>query len=87
MDAGDAETLVELVGRFDGVLAGHGVGDEQNLYRVKLLFQLLQLHHQVVIDVQAAGGIDQQDIAAGVGGFAARERARSSGAVSPGTPS
>ena len=29
-DARDTEPLVELVGGFDGVLAGHGVGDEQD---------------------------------------------------------
>ena len=74
-DAGDAQALVEFVGRFDRVLAGHGVGHEQDLDRVELLFQLLQLDHQLVVDVQAAGGIHQQDVAAGVGGFAPR-RAR-----------
>ena len=45
-DAGDAEALVELVGRFHGVLPGHGVGHEQDFDRVELLFQLLQLGHQ-----------------------------------------
>ena len=29
--AGDAQALVELVGGLHGVLAGHGVGDEQDL--------------------------------------------------------
>ena len=78
--AGDAEALVELVGDLHGVLAGHGVGDEQDLDRVELLLQLLQLRHQLVVDVQAAGGIHQQHVAAGLHGFALRaERARSSG--------
>ena len=31
--AGDAQPLVEFVGRFDGVLAGHGVGHEEDLHR------------------------------------------------------
>ena len=56
----------------DGVLPGHGVGHEQDLDRVELLLQLLQLGHQVVVDVQAAGGIHQQHIAAAVDAFAAR---------------
>ena len=68
-DAGDAEALVELVGGLHRVLPGHGVGDEQDLDRVQLLLQLLQLGHQLVVDVQAAGGIDQQHVAAAVDGF------------------
>jgi hypothetical protein len=63
---------VELVGGFHGVLAGHGVGHEQDLDRGELLFQLLQLGHQLVVDVQAAGGIHQQHVAAGIDGFLAR---------------
>ena len=30
-DAGEAEALVEVLRRVDGVLAGHGVGDEEDL--------------------------------------------------------
>ena len=75
-DAGDAQPLVELVGRFDGVLAGHGVGHEEDLDRVELLFELLQLGHEIVVDMQAAGGIHQQHVAPGVDGFLAARRAR-----------
>ena len=71
IDAGDAQALVELVGRFHRVLAGHGVGDEQNLGGIEQLFELRQLRHQFVVDVQAAGGIDQQHVAAGLHGFLA----------------
>ena len=67
---------------------GHGVGHEQDLHRVELLLELLQLGHQLVVDVQAAGGIHQQHVAAGVDALRARaERARSSGCVSSGAPS
>ena len=38
--AGDAQPLVEFVGRFHGVLPGHGVGHEQDLDRVELLLEL-----------------------------------------------
>ena len=65
-DAGDAELLVELVGRFHRVLPGHGVGHEQDFDRIQQCLQLLQLVHQLIVDVQAAGGIDQQNVAAGV---------------------
>ena len=30
-DAGEAEALMKILSRVDGVLAGHGVGDEENL--------------------------------------------------------
>ena len=70
-DAGDAELFVELVGGFYGVLPGHGVGHEEDFDGVQQLFQLLQFGHQVIVDVETAGGIDQQNVAAGVGGFAA----------------
>ena len=40
-DAGEAEALVEVLGGVDGVLAGHGVGDEEDLLRVEQLFELL----------------------------------------------
>jgi hypothetical protein len=33
-DAGDGKTLVERLGDVHGVLAGHGVGDEQRLRRL-----------------------------------------------------
>ena len=54
------------------VLSGHGVGHEQDLDRVEQLFQLLQLGHEIIVDVQAAGGIHQQHVAPGVGGLAPR---------------
>ncbi len=86
--AGDAQPLVELVGRFHGVLAGHGVGDEQNFGGIEQFFELGQLGHQLFVDVQASGGIDQQHVAAGLHGFFARaERASSAGLVSSGVPS
>ena len=65
------EPLVELIGRFHRVLAGHGVRDEQNLGRIQRFLQLLQLLHQLFVDMQAAGGVDQQDVAPGLHRFAA----------------
>ncbi len=74
IDAGDAQALVELVGRLHRVLPGHGVGDEQNLGGIELFLELGELRHQLVVDVQAAGGVDQQNVAAGLHGFLARRR-------------
>ena len=63
---------MELVGGFHGVLAGHGVGDKQDLGGIEQFFERGKLGHQIFVDVQAARGIDQQDVAAGLHGFLAR---------------
>ncbi len=70
-DAGDAEALVKFVGGFDGVLAGHGVGDEENFGGVELFLEFGELLHELFINVLAAGGVHQDDVAAGLLGFAA----------------
>ena len=71
-DAGERKLLVELVGGVDRVLSGHGVGDEQDFLRIEQLLERLHFVHQLIVDVQAAGGVDDQNVAAGVDGFAAR---------------
>ena len=68
--AGDGEGVVEGLGGVDGVLAGHGVGDEEDLGGVEELFERGHLGHEGVVDVVAAGGVDDEDVAAVVGGFA-----------------
>ena len=70
--AGERKLLVELVGGAHRILSGHGVGDEQNLGRIQQLLQRLHLVHELVVDVQTAGGIDDQHVAAGNDGLAAR---------------
>ena len=71
-DAGERKLLVELVGGVDRVLSGHRVGDEQDFLRVEQLFQRLHLVHQLIVDVQTSGGIDDEHVAAGVDGLAPR---------------
>ncbi len=70
--AGEGQLVVELLGGVDGVLSGHGVGHEQDLLRVQQALERLHLVHQLLVDVQAAGGIDDQHVAAAVDGLAAR---------------
>ena len=60
----ELEGLVEGLGRGHRVLAGHGVADEEDLVRLDLLLDLDQLGHQLVVDVQAAGGVEDQGVAA-----------------------
>ena len=54
------------------VLAGHGVGDEENFLRIQDLLQRLHLVHQLLVDVQTAGGIDDEHVAGVVDGLAPR---------------
>jgi hypothetical protein len=61
---------VEGLGGVDGVLAGHGVGDEEDLAGVEELFELRHLVHESGVDLVAAGGVDDEHVAAEVGGFA-----------------
>src|ERR1035441_3891719 len=70
-DAGEGEQRVEGLGRVDGVLASHGVGDEEDFAGVEELFEGGHLVHEVGGDLVAAGGVDDEDVAAEAGGFAA----------------
>ncbi len=63
--------LWKSCGGVDGVLAGHGVGDEEDLAGVEELFEALHLVHQLFVDVEAAGGVDDEGVAAHDAGFAA----------------
>ena len=61
---GQAESLVEGGGNIDRVLAGHGVGHQQDLARLDRALDPLQLLHQRIIDVQAAGSVEDQRVVA-----------------------
>ena len=71
-DAGDAEALVKFSGGANGVLADHGVGDEENFGGREIALELRELVHQFVVDVQAAGGVDENYVAGGEFRFAHR---------------
>ena len=69
--AGDGEAVVEGLGGVDGVLAGHGVGDEEDLGGVCFGLQLrTHFVHEGFVDAEAAGGVDDEDVVAEVAGFA-----------------
>ncbi len=65
-----AEAVVEGLGGVDGVLAGHGVGDEEDLGGGEELFELGHLVHEGLVDADASGGVDDEHVAAEVGGLA-----------------
>ena len=72
--------LEEFLGLADGVLAGGGVEDEEDFVGgagdllVDDAADLGQLAHQVVLGLEAAGGVDDEDVElAGDGGVAGVE--------------
>ena len=75
-DAGDADAAVELAGALDRVLPGHRVGDVEQVRRLHGVLDRLQLDHQVVVDVQPAGGVDDDGVVALGPGLGQRARWR-----------
>ena len=55
----------ERLGDTDGLLAGHRVDDEQHVVRRDRVGHRRQLAHQVVVDLQTTGGVDDHGRAAG----------------------
>src|SRR5687768_2770171 len=60
-DARDAEPRIEALRDLHGVLAGHAIRDEQNLVGLDRLLELLELLHHLVVDLEATGGVDEND--------------------------
>ena len=79
-DAGEADALVEVAGEIDRVLAGQRVGDEQDLVRPRGVADLRHLLHQRLVDMRAAGGVEDDDVVA----LQARRPARRAGRSRPG---
>ena len=69
-DAVELELLVEDLGAVDGVLAGHAVDDQVHLLRRDLAVDALELAHQLVVDVQPAGRVEDHDVGVVLLGFA-----------------
>src|ERR1700761_8713204 len=59
-DACKRQPLVELISGLNRILAGHGVGNEEDFLRGKQLLKRLHFAHQVFIDVQTAGSVDDE---------------------------
>ena len=60
-DSVEIQPVVESLGCLDGILSGHGVHDEQCLGRMHGLMQGGNLVHQLLVDGQTAGGIDNDN--------------------------
>ena len=61
---------MEFAGGAHGVLADHGVGDEQDFAGLELAFEEAEFVHQLFVDVQAAGSVHQDHVGGGKLGFA-----------------
>ena len=60
--AGEVDLGGKALGDVDRVLAGQRVDHEQGLGRVRGGRDRLHLGHQLVVDVEAAGGVEQDDV-------------------------
>ena len=65
----DGERVVERLGDADGVLAGHRVDDEERVVRSDDAGDHPDLLHHLLVDRQAAGGVDDEDVAAEAAGL------------------
>ena len=63
-DAGDAGALAKGLGDIDRVLTGHRIGDEQGLVRRRDLAHRRDFEHQLLVDVEPPGGVEDDDVVA-----------------------
>ena len=61
-DTGEVDALLEGLGGLDGGLADHRVDDEQDLVGLDRRADVGGLLHQVGVDGEAAGGVDDDDV-------------------------
>ena len=67
--AGEVDAVAEGLGSLDGILADHRVDDEENFIGVDGIADIAGLGHQGLVDAEAAGGIDNDDVVLGALGF------------------
>ena len=65
-DAGHADLAVELASALDRVLPRHRVGDIQQVARTDDVLDRDELPHQLIVDVQPARRVDDDDVVADV---------------------
>ena len=65
-DPVDVELVVEGLGRGDRVLPRHGVADEVDVLRLATTPDIAKLLHEVFVDMEATGGVEDDDVATGL---------------------
>src|SRR2546421_5456886 len=63
-ETADRQPLMELQREVDRILARHGVDNQKRFDRIHGRLDLLQLTHQIIIDMKAAGGVENHYIVA-----------------------
>ena len=58
----ERDALVERLRDVHGLLAGHRVEDEQHVVRLRLVADALELLHQLLVDLEAAGRVDDHRV-------------------------
>ena len=61
-NAVDPQRLVKGRGRADRILTGHGVHDQENLIGLHSALDLLQLRHELFVNVETSGGVQKDRI-------------------------
>ncbi len=61
-DAGEIHALVERLRRLHGILTDHRIDDEQDLIRLHRVADVAGLLHQLLVDAQTTGGIDDHRV-------------------------
>ena len=64
MTPSSSSVVVERLGGFDGALTGHRVDDEERVFRFDGRADAADLVHQLGVDGEATGGVDDQHVAA-----------------------
>src|SRR5438067_9114195 len=85
-DTVDPDLPAERLPHLHRFLAGHRIRDEKRLRDPDARLELLQLGHQLGVDVQTAGGVEDHDVATEPGGLIDGPSGRPSGRTS-GRPS
>src|SRR5438874_12145407 len=60
-DPGQVDVRLETLGDMDSLLASHRVGYQQSLVRTDASSDRLQLTHELIVDLQAASGVDDDE--------------------------
>ena len=68
-DPVEGQLLVEGLGDGDGVLAGHRVDDEEGVVGIDSFGDQTDLLHQLLVDGEATGGVDDDHVSAGALGL------------------
>src|SRR5438874_408192 len=63
-DAVEGDALLEGERDVDGLLPGHGVEHEQDVGRLRRVANAFQLRHQLLVDVQASGSVEDDRVGA-----------------------